>query len=61
MVIKEDNLSIFTSVYEEVIQFFQEKDYEVLQVQRANGILCFIPEDGDHEMMQNGPTNFIIG
>ena len=56
--LKEDNLSIFTSVYEEVIQFFQEKDYEVLLVQRANGILCFIPEDGDHKMMKNGPTKF---
>ncbi|SER69336.1 CdaR family transcriptional regulator [Psychrobacillus sp. OK032] len=55
---KVDNLSIFTSVYEEVIQFFQEKDYEILQVQRANGILCFIPEDGDHTTMRNGPTKF---
>lgn len=53
-----DNLSIFTSFYEEVIQFFQEKDYEVLQVQRANGILCFIPEDGDHIKLKNGPVAF---
>ncbi|MFJ7970293.1 PucR family transcriptional regulator [Psychrobacillus sp. NPDC096389] len=58
--IKEENLSIFTSVYEEVIQFFQEKDYEVLLVQRANGILCFIPEDGDHASLKNGPIEFCM-
>lgn len=56
--LKEENLSIFTSVYEEVIQFFQEKDFEVLLVQRANGILCFIAEDGDHISLQNGPIQF---
>ena len=54
----EDNLSNFTSIYEEVIQLFQEMDYEVLQVQRANGILCFIPADGNLEMMRNGPGVF---
>ena len=55
---KEDNLSIFTNIYEEVVQFFQERSYEVLQVQRANGILCFIPESADHALMENGPTLF---
>ncbi|MDN7246360.1 helix-turn-helix domain-containing protein [Planococcus shenhongbingii] len=55
---EEDNLSTFTSIYEEVVQFFQERSYEVLQVQRANGILCFIPEDADHELMHNGPAIF---
>ena len=55
---KEDNLSTFTNIYEEVAQFFQERSYEVLQVQRANGILCFIPESADHALMLNGPTIF---
>ena len=55
---EEDNLSTFTNIYEEVVQFFQERSYEVLQVQRANGILCFIPESADHALMKNGPTLF---
>ncbi|WP_223635524.1 helix-turn-helix domain-containing protein [Planococcus sp. 4-30] len=55
---EEDNLSTFTNIYEEVVQFFQERNYEVLQVQRANGILCFIPEAAEHALMQDGPTIF---
>lgn len=55
---EKDNLSIFTNIYEEVVQFFQERSYEVLQVQRANGILCFIPEAAEHMLMQDGPAIF---
>lgn len=55
---EEDNLSIFTNIYEEVVQFFQERNYVVLQVQRANGILCFIPESTSHALLENGPTLF---
>lgn len=55
---EEDNLSTFTNIYQEVVQFFQERSYEVLQVQRANGILCFIPEEAEHELMHNGPMIF---
>ncbi|MFP3358119.1 helix-turn-helix domain-containing protein [Planococcus sp. SIMBA_143] len=56
---EEGNLSMFTNIYEEVIQFFQERDYEVLQVQRANGILCFIPESAEHTLMHGGPQQFL--
>lgn len=53
---EEENLSIFTSIYHEVIEFFREKEFEVLLLQKASGILCFIP--GHLNEFDQGPEEF---
>ncbi|BAQ10979.1 transcriptional regulatory protein [Bacillus sp. OxB-1] len=55
---KEEHLSIFADFYDEVFQFFIEKDFEVLMVQRANGILIFIPAARTHPSLKDGPQRF---
>jgi len=54
----EEQLSIFTNIYQDVIKFFGDMDFEVLIVQRSNGVLCFIPAARSHESLEDGPSRF---